>query len=1194
MLLLKLTEAPAAVAETIGDAIDLLSGAKESLDVPAQTASGLSVFMLGLSYFLFACSLAYIGHCLISRIISRSGKPEPTTRRLMKISLLLIVSVWALRFSVGLYSVQKTGLTPLEELFNSFVHALQTFSMDEDYTDYIINGKLMADHLPVGFRGLCCGTFYGVYASFLNVVSPIAGGAIIFDILTSIFPMTTLLRKYAFAWLPRNIYFFSELNDRSVAMAKGLLEKHRKKQENEKRRWHNLFRPVLVFTDAYHSSDEEQETERILEAKQIGGICLKDDIVHLYKNKLFGKDKRVYVLIDENEINNLSTLTEFASSEDHKDLQCAVFCLFCNNEISVGVTDRVREMMENKIRKNMKEVPKIYSSEPYGDENCRSPRKKRVQMRRAMKVFLRQIRKIEKSGASQDKDLARLNIGYNKLIDREIDARMPQITTIRRNQNLIYSLLQDVPLYEPLICEQREESDLIAEGAFAAAKKKAGIASETVPSTMNGQSGEWVRKRKNRLDLTIFGIGELGTEMFLGAFWCGQLPDTILTINVVSKEPETEFFGKIDKINPEILRCGKRLLPERCRRRSMDESYLIKDGDPYFYYSYTRVDLRQADLGKLLDQSLTSDPTESDSRAEFVQLKLGDSDYFVVTLGADEENLSVVERLKAEVSKRHIPLLKKACGSEDGSVAPEKPRTVIAYAIFDSELCETLNTNHSTCSLGHFKTEKGKLQFDENGKPKKEQPVDIYTVAFGDLKTTYSYDNLFMYDIKDEAVERHNAYNSAGKKNHSVPRTDRENESRQIRKNVIDQIKDSYSYRSSAANAIHYFYKMFSSGVIDSSYFLGMKQEERSTEYKNYKTVFNDSILNTDKLIVDSKKGEAESLFERNTFAANQLNFLEQCAWIEHRRWNAYMLAAGFSTTANFRAYYACRRSHKDFDRRLHPCIAPSDRSVRMKAIRDAKGMYVPMTEALVKQKFIVEESDFVDGDGNPTNKTYRVEPIYRNETSPGVVSYTIGQGESGALKSGRTGFGVDALDKVTGHVKAAVDAHNSALKAYNGGNEPSSDFCMGNRKIKPWMRALCEPDKPGLKPPEDFKQYDYPFKNFNVYRFAVMKNEVWEFGDYYYYCFYKRNGECVDKGFKSSFLPDVLKDYAPQQTPTGDEVEQFSTVLDEKIKSVESPDKIRPFENLPPYLGIDIAGLCFIRKSFVDAEAKAFYKNLK
>ena len=66
---------------------------------------------------------------------------------LLNFSVFLVAAVWCVRYAVGLYMTLETagggGLNAVELVADSLLHTLQTFSMDEDYTTYILNGKQM-------------------------------------------------------------------------------------------------------------------------------------------------------------------------------------------------------------------------------------------------------------------------------------------------------------------------------------------------------------------------------------------------------------------------------------------------------------------------------------------------------------------------------------------------------------------------------------------------------------------------------------------------------------------------------------------------------------------------------------------------------------------------------------------------------------------------------------------------------------------------------------------------------------------------------------------------------------------------------------------------------------------------------------------------------------------------------------------
>ena len=99
-------------------------------------------------------------------------------------------------------------------LADSFVHSLQTFSMDEGYTEYLLSGLgYLADTAAPGFVvGL-----YTHLSNIINVMCPVLGGAVLLDMLCDCFP-----RWRYNALLTHKRYIFSEINEQSVALAESI------------------------------------------------------------------------------------------------------------------------------------------------------------------------------------------------------------------------------------------------------------------------------------------------------------------------------------------------------------------------------------------------------------------------------------------------------------------------------------------------------------------------------------------------------------------------------------------------------------------------------------------------------------------------------------------------------------------------------------------------------------------------------------------------------------------------------------------------------------------------------------------------------------------------------------------------------------------------------------------------------------
>lgn len=524
--------------------------------------------------FIIAPVVYYVGRFVKNYFFTPEVERRSGINKMLTVSLSLICSIWCLRYAVGYYdiitAVEGTcTLNRFEEIFNSISHALQTFSMDEDYTGYILSGKeMLRDLLGADTKWQ---TVYGVYASLLNFVAPIVGGAIIFEILASIFPKLRLRASYLACWKEK--YFFSELNDESLALAKSICFA----------KYPIFKKPVIVFTDTYTDDENEKSSELLLEARRLGAICISDDVAHIVKNK---RGERRFFLIDREEIGNLQLLAKLSDKQNCEYLKGSEVYLFTDGD--------AYHQVERQFFDKLKSV-----------------------------------------------------LGFT-------DEELPIFIPVNSYKNLITNLLSDIPLYEPIISKNKSKDNPVD------------------------------------LTVTVLGSGSIGREMFLSAYWYGQMLDTRLHINVVSQESEKTFRSRIDYLNPEILRTTDK----------EDEILKINSkgdmADPYCTVTYHQCDVKSSDFISLLKNEEGS---------------LADSDYILVALGSDEVNVAVADTVRRYVGERHI-------AQNNGK------RTVIAYVVYDSELAETLNGTKRYSFVS--------------------EACDVYTRAIGSLDEVYSIDNVFM------------------------------------------------------------------------------------------------------------------------------------------------------------------------------------------------------------------------------------------------------------------------------------------------------------------------------------------------------------------------------------------------------------------------------------------------------------------
>ena len=211
----------------------------------------------GLSLLLMLAAAAQLWRAFVR-------KKEEVTRALAKSLGLLFVSIFCVRLAVGLYLAdgalvkEPNGLNLFETALDSAVHSLQTFSMDEGYTDYLFAGRDLWQWMSGSASAV---TLAGMYISLQNLLAPIAGGAILLDLLSNLFPW---LRYHLQGG--RRKYVFSELNEPAVLLAEDLVRAEQGVRLVGEAAAKG--RMAVIFTDAYVDKENEQRAE-LLDRKSV-------------------------------------------------------------------------------------------------------------------------------------------------------------------------------------------------------------------------------------------------------------------------------------------------------------------------------------------------------------------------------------------------------------------------------------------------------------------------------------------------------------------------------------------------------------------------------------------------------------------------------------------------------------------------------------------------------------------------------------------------------------------------------------------------------------------------------------------------------------------------------------------------------------------------------------------------------------
>lgn len=206
-------------------------------------------------FFLIAAFLCLCGSVCLSII---GSNPKYKAVKIMNPFNFLFggvaVSAGFLFIPIHIYALQGTDCGLLELVFSVAYSTVKLFLVDGDF-EFILEN---AGHLS-GFvyRG------YTILFSALFVVAPV----LTFGFVLSFFKNLSAYKRYI-SHYRADVYVFSEVNQKSVALAKSLNQNKKEKR-------------IFVFADVF-DTDEEEFCEWLEEIKQMGGICFRKDITNIW------------------------------------------------------------------------------------------------------------------------------------------------------------------------------------------------------------------------------------------------------------------------------------------------------------------------------------------------------------------------------------------------------------------------------------------------------------------------------------------------------------------------------------------------------------------------------------------------------------------------------------------------------------------------------------------------------------------------------------------------------------------------------------------------------------------------------------------------------------------------------------------------------------------------------------------------
>lgn len=162
-------------------------------------------------------------------------------------------------------------------------------------------------------------THYSITASVLFVIAPL----LTFGFILSFFKNVAAYRRYIFGYF-KDAYIFSELNEKSLTLAESII----KTKKNA----------LIVYTDVFENN-EEQSFEQIEQARKIGAVCFKKDLLSI-NLKTHGGAISFFIIGDNEEENINQSLKLIEAYRLAKNTHLYLFSTRIESELLMAQTNK--------------------------------------------------------------------------------------------------------------------------------------------------------------------------------------------------------------------------------------------------------------------------------------------------------------------------------------------------------------------------------------------------------------------------------------------------------------------------------------------------------------------------------------------------------------------------------------------------------------------------------------------------------------------------------------------------------------------------------------------------------------------------------------------------------------------------------------------------------------------------------------
>ena len=187
---------------------------------------------------------------------------------------------------------------------------------------------------------------YTVYASVYFVVAPMLTAAFILSFVKGLYENW----RYFKSSRVQKIYVFSELNENSLTLAKDIVKnyKHIDEDAQETKEQKHIKR-VIVFANVTQNMEEER-TDLVSSAKDLGAICLQRDITDIYlKSPKKSIYRKLYLISKDEHENTSKALQLIAHCKKHYNFDTTHIFIFANSDESGILIDSVMPKLSDEV-----------------------------------------------------------------------------------------------------------------------------------------------------------------------------------------------------------------------------------------------------------------------------------------------------------------------------------------------------------------------------------------------------------------------------------------------------------------------------------------------------------------------------------------------------------------------------------------------------------------------------------------------------------------------------------------------------------------------------------------------------------------------------------------------------------------------------------------------------------------------------